>query len=259
MAYGLQDHSAGSLLENPHRLTMHHNLYAHNDTRNPKHRVHETLDWVNNVVYNWTDRALYMQATDSVGYYWTSNIDGNYFIAGPNQDNTKPISGGSVDDYGTWFGTNAYDSDKDHDHDGQNYVRGQANFAEISSAVSTWSETPFPVADNVWKDDSPQAAYERVLREFGATPWDRDEVDQLLRNNVVNRTGSQISHENQLVALGVTNGGFGTLGGVAAPTDTDKDGMPDAWELKHGLIGQSTQQQRRLRQRRVHRSRRISQ
>ena len=44
---------------------MHHNLYAHNDTRNPKHRVHETLDWVDNVIYNWNDRAFYMEGTDS--------------------------------------------------------------------------------------------------------------------------------------------------------------------------------------------------
>ena len=112
VSYGLEDHSAGSLLENPHRLTMHHNLYAHNDTRNPKHRVHETLDWVDNVVYNWNDRAFYMQGTDSTGYFWTSNIDGNYFIAGPNHGSTKPVSGGSVDDYGTWWGTNAYDADR---------------------------------------------------------------------------------------------------------------------------------------------------
>jgi hypothetical protein len=236
VSHGLQDHSAGSLLENPHRLTMHHNLYAHNDTRNPKHRVHETLDWVDNVIYNWNDRALYMQATDSVGYFWTSNIDGNYFIAGPNQGNTRPISGGSLDDYGTWFGTNAYDSDKDNVHNGQEYVHGQANFSNFSSAVTSISNTPYPVADAVWKDASPQAAYERTLAEFGATPWDRDEVDTLLRNQVVNRTGSQISHENQLVALGITNGGYGTLGSGTLPTDTDKDGMPDAWETKHGLL-----------------------
>lgn len=232
--YGLQDHSAGSLLENPHRLTMHHNLYAHNNTRNPKHRVQETLDWVDNVIYNWDARAFYMEGTSSSGYFWTSNIDGNYFIAGPDTGGTKPLSGGSVDDYGTWWGVNAFDGDKDNVHDGTDYPFAARNFYEISSALTTWSGTPYPVSDEVWKEASTQAAYERVLREFGATPWDRDEVDELLHSNVVNRTGGIISHESQLVAQGVSNGGFGTLGGVAAPLDSDGDGMPDAWEVKHG-------------------------
>ena len=106
----------------------------------------------------------------------------------------------------------------------------------MSSALTRWRTTPFPVADPVWNDASPNAAYERVLAEFGATPWDRDEVDQLLHDQVVSRTGSIISHENQLVPLGVSNGGFGTLGGVAAPLDTDRDGMPDEWEIKYGLL-----------------------
>lgn len=234
VTYGLEDHSAGSLLENPHRLSMHHNLYAHNSTRNPKHRVHETLDWIDNVIYNWSNRAFYMEGTDSTGYFWTSNIDGNYFIAGPNQDNTKPLSGGSVDDYGTWWGTNAYDSNENGVVDGQNYVRGQANFSDVSSALTTWSDTPYPVSNPIWKDASPQAAYDRVLGEFGATPWDRDEIDTLLANDVMNGQGNIISHENQLVARGVSNAGFGTLGGGAAPTDTDGDGIPNSWETKHG-------------------------
>ncbi|MCO6044334.1 DNRLRE domain-containing protein [Aeoliella sp. ICT_H6.2] len=234
VSFGLESHSAGSLLENPHRLSMHHNLYAHNNTRNPKHRVQETLDWIDNVIYNWDTRAFYMQGTDSSGYFWTSNIDGNYFIAGPNDGGTKPISGGSQDDYGTWWGVNAFDGDKDSAHDGQNYSLGDDDFSDISSAATTWSDTRYPVADEIWQNASPKDAYLRTLSEFGATPWARDEVDQLLYENVVNRTGSIISHENKLVSQGVSNGGFGALGGVAAPLDTDGDGMSDEWEQKHG-------------------------
>ena len=235
VSYGLETHSTGSLLENPHRLTMHHNLYAHNNTRNPKHRVQETLDWVNNVIYNWDARAIELQGTSDPAYQWTANIDGNYFIAGPNQGSTKPLSGGSTQNYETWWGTNAYDADGDSVHDGQDYSFGDRAFADVTSALTRWKTTPFTVADEVWKDANTQAAYERVLSEFGATPWARDEVDGVLRNSAVNRNGNIVSHENQLVALGVTNGGFGTLGGVAAPLDTDGDGMPDTWELKHGL------------------------
>jgi len=238
VSYGLQSHSTGSLLENPHRLSMHHNLYAHNNTRNPKHRVWETLDWINNVIYNWDTRAIEMQGTSDPSYQWTANIDGNYFIAGPNHGNVAPLSGGSTQNYETWLGTNAYDRDQDSVHNGQDYSWGDRDIFVLTSALTRWKNitsdpTPFPVADEVWKDDSTQAAYERVLSEFGATPWVRDEVDQVLHDSVVNRTGNIISHENQLVPLGVSNGGFGTLGGVSAPPDRDRDGMPDEWEAKY--------------------------
>lgn len=232
VSYGLQTHSTGSLLENPSRLSLHHNLYANNNTRNPKHRVY-TLDWVNNVVYNWDSRAIELQGTDDPSYFWTANVDGNYFIAGPNHGGVRPLSGGSVQNYGTYWGVNAYDGDQDAQHDGVDYTRNSRGFGDVSSALTTWSNTPYPVADEIWKDASTQAAYERVLNEFGATPWARDEVDTLLRNNVVNRNGSIITRESDLV--GISNGGFGTLGGVAAPTDADQDGMPDAWEIKYGL------------------------
>jgi Bacterial TSP3 repeat len=234
VSFGLEDHSAGSLLENPHRLTMHHNLYADNNTRNPKHRVLETLDWVDNVIYNWDARAFYMEGTTDPAFQWTANVDGNYFIAGPNTGSTKPLSGGSTLNYETWWGTNAYDANGDKVHDGQDYSFGDRDFADVSSAATRWRLTPFPVADEVWKDAGTQAAYERTLNEFGATPWDRDEIDALLYNDVVNRTGGIISHENELVAQGVSNGGFGTIGGGIKPPDTDGDGMPDAWEVKHG-------------------------
>jgi pectate lyase len=234
VSYGLQDHSAGSLLENPTRLTMHHNLYAHNHTRNPKARVFETLDWINNVVYDY-NIGMNLDGTDSAGYFWTQNIDGNYYITGPGDTGNRIVSGGSVDDYGTWWGVNAYDGDGDSVHDGADYVRGTRDFGTVWGGLTTWSDTPYPRTDPVWQEATTQAAYERVLAEFGATPWNRGEVDQLLHNDVVNRTGTILTHENQLVARGVSNGGFGTLGGVTGPLDTDRDGIPDAWELKHGL------------------------
>lgn len=235
VAFGLQTHSTGALLENARRLSFHHNLFAHNNSRNPKHRVFEALDYVGNVIYNWDNRAFFMEGTSDDSFQWKANLDGNYFIAGPNQDNTLPFSGGSTRNYETWWGTNAYDSDEDAQHDGQDYVtHNDPNFSQVSSALTRWSNTPMPVADEVWRAGSPDAAYQRVLSEFGATPWDRDDVDQLLHNQVVARSGFIITRESDLVGLGVGNGGLGTVGGGAAPIDSDQDGMPDQWEMKHG-------------------------
>ncbi len=80
--YGLVDHSAGSLIEQARRLSFHHNLYAHNHTRNPKARVNDTIDWINNVVYDYNNGFI-AGDSDTTDYFWTANVDGNYFITGP--------------------------------------------------------------------------------------------------------------------------------------------------------------------------------
>jgi hypothetical protein len=230
--YGLEDHSAGSLIEQARRLSMHHNLYAHNHTRNPKARVNETLDWVNNVVYDY-DNGFIAGDSDTTDYFWTANFDGNYYITGPGDAGNRMITNGHSQNYGLYFGTNAYDGDGDSVHDGVEYTRSNRDLGNVVSGTYTWHDSgPYSVEDPIWKDANPQAAYERVLSEFGATPWLRDEVDQYVRNNVVNRSGTIISHENTLP--GISNGGFGTLAGGVAATDTDRDGMPDHWEFKHG-------------------------
>ncbi len=231
VSFGLLDHSAGSLIQNADNLSYHHNLYAHNHTRNPKARVEgDGLDWVNNVVYDYGNPFI---AGDSstTDYFWTTNFAGNYFITGPGDTNSAIITSGHDYNYGLYFGTNAVDNDGDSVHDGVEYTRSSRTLGNILSGTYTWAADPYGPFD-IWRDESPQAAYERVLSQFGATPWQRDEVDQLLHDNVVNRTGGQIERESDL--SGISNGGFGTLAAGTAPTDTDQDGMPDEWETKHG-------------------------
>jgi hypothetical protein len=234
VAYGLESHSAGSLIQNADNLSYHHNLYAHNHTRNPKARVEGNgLDWINNVVYDY-DNGFIAGDSDTTSYFWTVNVDGNYFITGPGDTGRPMVSNGRSWNYGLYFGTNAYDNDGDTTHDGVVYTGNGVDGTGLEGAVSgtyTWVDTPY-ATPGVWQDASPQAAYERVLSEFGATPWQRDEVDQRLHDDVVNRTGSLISRESDLAGIG--DGGFGVLAAGVAPTDTDRDGMPDAWEMKHG-------------------------
>ena len=239
VSYGLEDHSAGSLIEQAYRLSFHHNLYAHNNTRNPKARVNETLDWVNNVVYDYNNGFI-AGDSDTTSYFWTANVDGNYYITGPGDTSRPMIRDGRAHNYGLYFGTNAYDNDGDAQHDGVVYAGNGVDATGLAGVVSgsyTWASAPY-ATPTIWKDASPQAAYQRVLSEFGATPWRRDEVDSRIHNNVVNRTGSLIARESDLA--GVSNGGFGTLAAGVAPLDTDRDGIPDAWERKHGLPTNAT-------------------
>jgi hypothetical protein len=234
VSFGLEDHSAGSLIQNVNNLSYHHNLYAHNNTRNPKARVEgDGMDWVNNVVYDYNNGFI-AGDSDTSDYFWKANFDGNYYITGPGDTGRPMISNGRAQNYGLYFGTNAYDNDGDTVHDGTLLTGNGVNAAGLGSAVSgtyTWSANRYGTKD-VWQDATPQAAYERVLANFGATPWKRDEVDTRLYDNVVNRTGSLITRESDLV--GISNGGFGTLAAGVAPTDSDGDGIPNEWEKAHG-------------------------
>ncbi len=232
VAYGMVDHSAGSLIEGAGKLSFHHNLYAHNETRNPKARA-ELIDWRDNVVYNYHNGFIAGDSETDVNPNWRANFDGNTYISNVGGSGRPMMTGGRTQNYDLYYGLNALDRDGDHDHEPIVYTRDQARSSQsIISSAYNWFAAPFPAPD-VWQAGGPAAAYDRVLEQFGATPWDRDEVDQLLHNQVATHTGSRISRESQLP--GITNGGFATLGGLPAPIDTDRDGMPDAWEVAHGL------------------------
>lgn len=242
VSYGLLTHSTGGLIQSPTggaagQLSFHHNLFAHNETRNPKARA-ELIDWRDNVIYNYHNGFLAGESETDVNPNWKANFDGNTYISnsgGNAGSGGRPMmTGGRTQNYDLWYGVNALDRDSDSADDAIAYTRAQAmaNQSVVSSAYN-WSTTAFDVGGaGVWQSANPAAAYARVLEEFGATPWARDAVNQLMRNQVLSRTGSRISNESQ---LGIANTGYPTLGGVAKPTDTDNDGMPDAWESRHGL------------------------
>jgi pectate lyase len=242
VSYGLLTHSTGGLIQSPTGgaaglLSFHHNLFAHNETRNPKARA-ELIDWRDNVVYNFHNGFLAGESETDVNPNWRANFDGNAYISnvgGNAGSGGRPMmTGGRTQNYDLWYGVNALDRDSDSTYDPIEYTRVQAMASQsIVSSAYNWMTTPFAAPD-IWQSGSPAAAYTRVLDEFGATPWQRDAVDQLLRTQVVSHTGVRISNENQ---LGIANAGYPNLNpnNLTAPLDTDQDGMPDAWESKYGL------------------------
>ena len=246
VAYGLVDHSAGSLLQGGQNFSFHHNLYAHNHTRNPKARIDGGgIDWVGNTVYDYNNGFI-AGDSDTSDFFWKANLDGNTFITGPGDTGRVIIKEGRERNYGLFFGTNAHDNDGDSNHDPTLYTGNGVNANGLGDVVSgsyTWSATPYGDSP-VRLEETPQQAYERVLAQVGATPWMRDEVDTLVVSNVVNRTGTLIDREGDIAASSpdefpsdnvVSNGGFGTLATGTAPIDTDRDGMPDAYESAVGL------------------------
>jgi hypothetical protein len=114
--------------------------------------------------------------------------------------------------------------------------------------------TPFPLTTNfqpvsasnpmvgvpVTQDDH-LTAYKKVVSLAGPLRLDvksqkplRDEVDALVIDDLVTQKHRHLNYQ-QIDANGLGNGGMGTLSSTPAPTDTDKDGMPDYWEKAVGL------------------------
>ena len=86
------NHEYGSLLRAKvdSQVSFHHNLYGNDRSRNPRMGSYNnatlTLDFVNNVIYNWSFRAGYAGGGSDSGTPTekaNANWVGNYAIAGP--------------------------------------------------------------------------------------------------------------------------------------------------------------------------------
>lgn len=214
---GLQTHSTGGLMIADSGASILRTLYIDNNSRNPKAR--RITQFVNNVVYNWVASGYILGDTEgrSDGY-----LVGNYFITGPSS------KGGTFDSptpsYHLYASGNVHDANKDGVLNGT--VVGQGAFGSV-----TWHTTPSVAFPKV-KELSADSAYRLVFRNAGANRW-RDAVDSFMLWELasVGRKGATISDE---ASLGLPNV-VGNIPGGTAPKDTDRDGMPDAWETKYGL------------------------
>lgn len=224
---GIMTHSAGGLIQTNGGVTLYKNLYVDNKTRNPK--VKGLNQYVNNVCYNWGSGGGYILG-DSEGSSWAA-IENNYFIKGPSTGGTDAFvranqyfqvcQSGNYLDYttdGTMNGVLAVPDDF-----------GPATFVTDYSAF-TGSPKPHPVIGNKL---TAEKAYQWIVDSVGPVIPFRDEVDKYIISEIksLGTLGALINGEADLA---LTN----TVGNIFSSTktaDTDKDGMPDAWEDANGL------------------------
>ena len=240
--WGLESHSCGGLWDQNH-ATAHHSLWSHNHTRNPKARPNGLLEWVNNVTYDW-DIGFIMGDSETPAT-WKSNVMGNYFLAPAGNIRTKALEKATVDrngapNFSVHLANNRHDSNGDGilngTDKGYTIVNGSEFVAGDPVGANRYvkSGAPFASTGVAVTLDDPTVAFKKIVSKAGALRLDvsyagaiRDEVDARMVSNLVTQTRNHISTET---ALGLTNGGFGTLNSTTLPTDTDKDGMPDFYE-----------------------------
>ncbi|WP_425397132.1 hypothetical protein [Aeoliella sp.] len=256
-------HSYGSIIstevDGTHN-SFNHNLYAHNNSRlprlgsepdnegNPRSTV---LDWSNNVVYNWSSRAGYSGTVQES----RSNFVGNYYIKGPNNgvvafrggDDSNSIGFTQIFQSTDPALANKFDDDKDSTlHDG--IIFGPTTTLPNSSGQKAYSgsmtfvSTQFAVT-GVDAPETADVALDRVLAYGGSNWLNRSPIEQRVVNSVKNNTGGLINDLNSgpqagewatVLAQRPDNQGNAPYSRQAG-FDTDLDGMPDEWEVEHGL------------------------
>ena len=243
------------------------NLWANNTGRNPSIGWNGIFNFVNNVVFNWSNRSV-----DGGDYTALYNIIDNYFKPGPvtpldepvSYRILKPESGRSKLDYMV-FGRAYVDGNivennpkvSENNWDGgvqmENKKGELMDFEEAKTYFPAMkANKPFPMP---WFNEFMTAdeAYDYVLENVGATLPIRDKVDERIVRTVQTGVPEYVkgldeesfyqfkyrrlprdSYKKGIITDIQQVGGYPKYSGTPY-VDTDKDGMPDKWELKYGL------------------------
>jgi len=217
-------HGYGSLSRANGPVTWHHNLWAHNNSRNPRlgdnygRPPYPTFDVRNNVIYDYGEIASGLtQGVLKVNYI------GNYIRPGPSSKTTTPIHVGGPSELSFYIRDNVFEGNESLTRDNSRFfdpvvIDGKRQVQIVTEAFEA------PMVKGV----SAREAYEAVLAAVGASLPRRDSTDARIVNEVRQRAGSIIDSQSQV-------GGWPELKSTTPPQDTDGDGMPDDWERRHGL------------------------
>jgi len=205
-------------------VSIHHNLLAHGDTRNPRvgsdtdDPTHRTrLDFRNNIIYNWGD----VNGAGGGRREWADiNYIGNWVQTGPSTTDDVDII------FKSGVGANHPTSDNYRIYQVDNVLDG----LDIgwNAFVDRYTQLTMPVEMPITITQAPGEARDLVLAEAGATLPRRDPIDERIINNVVAGTGEIIDSQDEA-------GGWPIYGAIAPPPDSDLDGMPDHWETENQL------------------------
>jgi hypothetical protein len=193
-------------------VTLHHNLWAHNQGRNPRlgdnygkppFPVHDVR---NNVIYDFGGPSV---AGDEFG----ANYVGNYLKPGPRTGRKAAFAPTERAKLRFFLQGNVFE---------EGPAEGVEYFTRPVEILKRALEAP-PVETSAAK-----AAFEDVLRSAGASAPLRDSIDRRIVAEVRSGGGSVIDSQWEA-------GGWPEYKSARPPVDRDRDGIPDAYEAAHGL------------------------
>ena len=212
-------HSMGMLLGRnaATNISVHHNLFAHHRGRQPLVQNGATTEVINNIVYNWQNKATDLEGSAHV------NLIGNLYKPGadtPTEDGPKRKGVFIQNDKGlsVYVSGNIGPGRPTNTGDDWLITDGDEQYRSLTPAVSPSGITTYPV----------EQIFDLILANAGAISPTRDAVDVRIVKSVRDGIGRVIDSQDEV-------GGWPELAHGTPPVDTDHDGMPDAWEKSRGL------------------------
>lgn len=252
--------------------SYHHNLMVHHDSRTPRFgpragtQTDERVDMRNNVIYNWGGLGCYG------GEGMNVNIVNNYYKPGPGTKQKSTLIQYRIASIG--IRTTQYITDNPAFAPmwhiwGKFYVNGNFMNGFPNVTADNWTNGIYAQISNSSVDNTftqatkdtmklsapinyiyttthtAEQAYEKVLQYAGASLV-RDWHDTLMiydtrygkatytgAGNILGIINSQ--EENKPANAPANWSAWPLLTTTTYPADTDRDGMPDAWEIANGL------------------------
>lgn len=241
------------------RASFHHNLLAHHRSRNARldhdyvSKMYGPIDYVNNVVYNWSGNVAYGGESKGKGgtNYRKINFVANYYKPGPATKSNWSYIINLTNKCSNCDSSDPTNVEPAHLYLTGNILEGNATVnsnnwnggvkLDISGNPEDYrSNAPFTEAgadNNTISIQSAEVAFDKVLAYAGAS-FGRDQIDSRITREVKNTTytyeGSKGS-TGGIIDSQADVGGWCALSGGTKLTDTDGDGMPDEWEELNGL------------------------
>ncbi len=199
------------------RISVHHNLMAHNVGRNPLIKAEGIVDVVNNVVLA---PAIVAMAIDAELGHSPANFVGNH-VSAPAADglaNGLAVVGGGT--FSLFVKDNL----------GPKRLRGgqpEELFVNATNQGRKWITPDRHAAPPITTHPASEVV-EAVLADAGCLRPLRDAADERILADVRQNRPRTVDSPAQV-------GGWPDLAPGTAPADRDHDGMPDEWETQHGL------------------------
>ena len=258
--HGKGKHSYGGIWGGTN-ATFHHNLLAHNDSRNPRldHDYVSTLkgpvSLINNVIYNWGDNSTYGgESANDENIFKRYNVINNYYKPGPATESGKVRF---IDPWAKECSNCSSKTGSSTIVPGHFYLAGNVMHGDDGKTLDNWTGTTASTSliaviksSQAFTSDGGASrislqkaskAFVEVLDYSGAS-FRRDAVD----TRIVKETQSGTYTYNG--SNGSTNGFIDTqsdVGGwpsyrassneLSNNNDTDRDGIPDWFEVSFGL------------------------
>ncbi len=239
--------------------SWHHNLIVHNVSRNYRGKVTDknTVDFTNNVIYNWASQTAYgtlghVNYVNNTLKMGASTISGKHYIS-VGDSGTKP------ENYSIYLTGNRFLNINNTNYGGltsNNWAGITYGSNSGKTEANTRSDTPFTMLVNgenvsaAANVESSEDSYNHVLDYAGAgiSTSQRPAIDKQVADETRNGTGSLTGarpYSEASAEQKATIDKYKMECGVqykypdavltGAAVDTDGDGMPDEWEKARGL------------------------